>query len=71
LPTAPYFYFVHSYYPVPARNDLISARCIYGEAFAASVSTRNLHATQFHPEKSQSSGLTMLRNFLGTLNSKS
>ena len=32
----------------------------YGEAFAASVSTRSLHATQFHPEKSQSSGLTML-----------
>ena len=71
LATAPYFYFVHSYYPVPARDDLISARCIYGEAFAASVSTRNLHATQFHPEKSQSYGLAMLRNFLGTLNSKS
>jgi imidazole glycerol-phosphate synthase subunit HisH len=70
LPVAPYFYFVHSYYPVPAREDLISARCIYGEAFAASVSTRNLHATQFHPEKSQSSGLAMLKNFLGTLNSK-
>ena len=67
LPAAPYFYFVHSYFPVPTRDDIVSARCEYGRPFAASVSTGNLHATQFHPEKSQASGLTLLKNFLGTL----
>ena len=67
LPAAPYFYFVHSYFPVPTRDDIVSARCEYGGSFAASVSTGNLHATQFHPEKSQASGLTLLKNFLATL----
>jgi imidazole glycerol-phosphate synthase subunit HisH len=67
LAVDPYFYFVHSYFPVPADDDIISARCEYGGSFAASISNGSLHATQFHPEKSQSSGLTLLRNFLGTL----
>jgi glutamine amidotransferase len=67
LPAAPYFYFVHSYFPMPAHDDIVSARCEYGGSFAASVSTGNLHATQFHPEKSQTSGLTLLKNFLATL----
>ena len=63
----PYFYFVHSYFPVPADDHLVSARCEYGGLFAASVSSGSLHATQFHPEKSQTAGLTLLRNFLNTL----
>jgi imidazole glycerol-phosphate synthase subunit HisH len=67
LPGNPYFYFVHSYYPVPADDHLISARCDYGGPFAASVSRGTLHATQFHPEKSQSAGLALLRNFLDAL----
>ena len=67
LPAAPYFYFVHSYFPAPANDEIVSARCEYGGTFAASVSSGSLHATQFHPEKSQSSGLTLLRNFLDTL----
>lgn len=67
LSSAPYFYFVHSYFPVPADDAIVSARCEYGGTFAASVSTGSLHATQFHPEKSQSAGLTLLRNFLDTL----
>jgi glutamine amidotransferase len=67
LPTTPYFYFVHSYFPVPANDGLVSARCEYGGTFAASVSAGSLHATQFHPEKSQSAGLTLLKNFLDTL----
>jgi imidazole glycerol-phosphate synthase subunit HisH len=67
LPAMPYFYFVHSYFPVPADEGIVSARCQYGGTFAASVSTRSLHATQFHPEKSQSAGLTLLKNFLATL----
>ncbi len=67
LPLIPYFYFVHSYFPVPADDHLVSARCEYGGLFAASASRGSLHATQFHPEKSQTAGLTLLRNFLNTL----
>jgi glutamine amidotransferase len=67
LPGNPYFYFVHSYFPVPARSEIVSASCEYGGSFAASVSTGSLHATQFHPEKSQAAGLTLLRNFLVSL----
>ncbi|HEY5812009.1 MAG TPA: imidazole glycerol phosphate synthase subunit HisH [Terrimicrobiaceae bacterium] len=67
LSGTPYFYFVHSYFPVPADDRIVSARCEYGRTFAASVSTGSLHATQFHPEKSQSAGLKLLQNFLDTL----
>lgn len=67
LGEAPSFYFVHSFYPVPADPALVSASCGYGELFAASVSLGALHAVQFHPEKSQATGLSLLRNFLATL----
>ena len=67
LAADPYFYFVHSYFPMPANDAIISARCDYGGSFAASISHGRLHATQFHPEKSQFSGLTLLKNFLETL----
>jgi glutamine amidotransferase len=60
-------YFVHSYHPVPADEEIISARCDYGVTFAASVSRGLLHAVQFHPEKSQAAGLALLHNFLSTL----
>lgn len=60
-------YFVHSYYPVPADEEILSARCEYGISFAAGVSRGALHAVQFHPEKSQAAGLALLRNFLSTL----
>ena len=60
-------YFVHSYYPVPADSSLVSACSDYGVSFAAGVSSGALHAVQFHPEKSQSAGLALLRNFLSTL----
>ena len=67
LPEATSVYFVHSYYPVPADPALASATCEYGAPFAASVSIGTIHATQFHPEKSQAAGLAILRNFLSTL----
>lgn len=60
-------YFVHSYYPAPADPSEVSAWSDYGLSFAAGVSTGALHAVQFHPEKSQSAGLALLRNFLSTL----
>lgn len=61
------FYFVHSYFPVPADERMISAKCEYGGRFAASVSTGAIHAVQFHPEKSQATGLALLGNFLKSL----
>lgn len=63
----PAVYFVHSYYPRPTDPDLASSTCTYGDTFAASISRGAVHATQFHPEKSQQAGLTILRNFLSTL----
>lgn len=67
LDQAPDFYFVHSYYPVPEDLAVITSTCNYGVEFAASVTRGNLSAVQFHPEKSQSLGLTMLGNFITSL----
>lgn len=67
LPEETAFYFVHSFFPVPADPSLASSTCGYGTRFAASISRGALHATQFHPEKSQTAGLAVLRNFLSTL----
>ncbi len=66
LGAEPYFYYVHSYFPVPADDSVIAARTSYGaDDFAAAVELPNLLACQFHPEKSQSAGLRLIRNFLG------
>lgn len=67
LPASPFFYFVHSYYPAPEDASIVSACCDYGGRFAASISRGALHATQFHPEKSQASGQQLLRNFLSSI----
>jgi glutamine amidotransferase len=67
LPRDPYFYFVHSYYPQPKDESIVACYTEYGDSFAAAVATKNLLATQFHPEKSQESGLVLLRQFLDTL----
>ncbi len=56
------FYFVHSYY-LDCPPKYISSTCDYGLEFTASVEWRNMYGTQFHPEKSQDAGLTLLRNF--------
>jgi imidazole glycerol-phosphate synthase subunit HisH len=64
VPDGTRFYFVHSYYPdLPFRSDLQVAWCDYGVRFAAAVELGRIHATQFHPEKSQGWGLRMLENF--------
>jgi len=60
-------YFVHSYYPVPEDQEIVTSVCTYGVRFAASVTRGNLSAVQFHPEKSQALGLAMLRNFITSL----
>ena len=67
LGNEPYFYFVHSYFPVPQDDAVIAAETTYGDqTFAAAIERPNLLACQFHPEKSQDAGLLLLRNFLGS-----
>lgn len=61
---SPTFYFVHSYFLVPENSDIVAGTCDYGETFAASIEQQNVYGVQFHPEKSQTSGLTLLKNFL-------
>lgn len=59
-----HLYFVHSYYPNPEDESLISSRTSYGDPFASSVTTGNIFACQFHPERSQDAGLRLVKNFL-------
>ena len=59
-----YAYFVHSYYCAPEADDTIISSVDYGIEFAAIVQRDNIYGLQFHPEKSQSTGLRILSNFL-------
>ena len=59
-----FFYFVHSYYCVPEDERVISATTDYGVDMAAVVEKDNIHAVQFHPEKSSKKGLLILKNFV-------
>lgn len=63
LPDDPFFYFVHSYYVEPADPDVTAGTTLYGNRFTSVIWRDNLFATQFHPEKSQGVGLTLLKNF--------
>ena len=58
------FYFVHSYYVQSTDAALVAATCDYGLDFTAALSRDNLVATQFHPEKSHTAGLQLLKNFV-------
>jgi glutamine amidotransferase len=58
-----YFYFVHSYYVVPQDASVVAATTDYGSPFCSMIWRDNLFASQFHPEKSQSKGLEVFRNF--------
>ncbi len=57
-------YFVHSYVIEPREKNDVLATADYGGAFAAAVGRDNIAGTQFHPEKSQATGLLLLANFL-------
>ncbi len=63
VPDGARFYFVHSYYMDCQDHEMISGESEYGCRFPAVVEHGNLHAVQFHPEKSQRFGLQLLRNF--------
>ena len=64
IPQNSRFYFVHSYYAVPDNNSLIAATSDYPTPFACALTQKNIFAVQFHPEKSQTVGLQLLKNFL-------
>jgi glutamine amidotransferase len=59
------FYFVHSYHVVVDEETDVLAVTTHGSSFTAAVGRGNIFGTQFHPEKSQSQGLQLLRNFCG------
>jgi glutamine amidotransferase len=58
------FYFVHSYVLRPSTPGIVTGLTEYGGEFVASVEQDNIYATQFHPEKSQHAGLSVLKRFM-------
>lgn len=58
------FYYVHSYRMLPENLSGRIATCRYGIEFLAAFELGNIYGTQFHPEKSQTNGLVLLKNFL-------
>jgi glutamine amidotransferase len=60
-----YVYFVHSFHAVPVDESLVKATVQHGNnVVTAAVGRDNVVATQFHPEKSQTAGIALLRHFL-------
>jgi len=64
MPGGSYVYFVHSYYCVPKDKNIITATTDYGINFASMIQKGNIYGCQFHPEKSQDTGLKILENFV-------
>jgi len=64
IPDLTSFYFVHSYYVVPQRNEDSAGSTEYGDWFTSAVARDNIFATQFHPEKSAEYGLKLYKNFV-------
>ena len=63
IPDNSAFYFVHSYYAVPANSAHTVGATDYGSLFTCAVAKDNIFATQFHPEKSAHLGLRLYQNF--------
>jgi glutamine amidotransferase len=64
LPKKVDVYFTHSYRMAYQEQSFVSSTCFHGEEFVASFEKKNIFGTQFHPEKSQSNGLVILKNFI-------
>jgi len=61
--SSPYYYFLHSYFVKPDREESILATSRYGLIFASAIRSGNVYGTQFHPEKSHQWGVKLLKNF--------
>ena len=57
-------YFIHSYEFVPEDKEVVSLSTNYGKDIVAAVCHENIYGSQFHPEKSQETGIKILSNFL-------
>ncbi|SES89331.1 imidazole glycerol phosphate synthase subunit HisH [Oceanicella actignis] len=64
IATGDHAYFVHSYHLVPREGAHLLAHAVHGRPLAAAVGRDNIAGTQFHPEKSQRTGLRLIANFL-------
>lgn len=64
LGARPWLYFVHSLHGVPDDATVVAATCEYGASLNAAFRCGNVFATQFHPEKSGTTGLQLLGNFV-------
>ncbi len=64
IETGAHAYFVHSYHAACGDTADVIATCDYGQAVTAAVSRGHIMGTQFHPEKSQKTGLALLENFI-------
>jgi imidazole glycerol-phosphate synthase subunit HisH len=72
LPPNPWAYFVHSYYVDPTDPSVRAATVTHGsQIITAAIARDNLMAVQFHPEKSSTSGLKILSNFVAQLPAQS
>jgi glutamine amidotransferase len=68
IPPASYFYFAHSYYVEPYDRNGVAAMTDYGSSYCSVIATSQVWGTQFHPEKSGTIGLHMLKNFVKWVN---
>ncbi len=64
IPPGAYFYFAHSYYVEPQDQQGVAAVTDYGSPYCSVIVTERVWGTQFHPEKSGSVGLQLLKNFV-------
>ena len=62
----PTFYFIHSYSYSDVNADYVIATVDYGKEIVASIEKDNIFGAQFHPEKSQSNGIIVIKNFINT-----
>ncbi len=63
IPEQSDFYFVHSYHAVPENSNIVTGTVTHGIEMAAVIESENIMGTQFHPEKSFSNGLQILKKF--------
>ena len=64
IPNKSLFYYVHTFCIEVGDEDIIIGICEYGKKFVSAIQIDNIFATLFHPEKSQTHGLMLLKNFL-------
>ncbi|GAC1392838.1 MAG: imidazole glycerol phosphate synthase subunit HisH [Ktedonobacteraceae bacterium] len=68
IPENTYFYFAHSYYVEPQEQQGVAAVTEYGSPYCSVIATEQVWGTQFHPEKSGTLGLQLLKNFVKWVN---